>query len=353
MRCLKNILLLICLLCIVFPVTAEEKSDNSFNPKDAIFEHLGDEYGWNVWNLHIPLPVIVEGKDGVWHVFSSSRLHNQEEYKGFYLATEGKYAGKVVGTDENGEEYRPWDFSITKNVLALFICALIMCWLLFPLVKWYKKNPYLAPRKMKGMVEALIEMLYKDVLVAILGKNARSYAPYLLTVFFFILVLNLTGLIVIFPGGANLSGNISVTLVLAFCTFVVVNFSGRKHYWKEIFWPDVPTWLKFPVPMMPIIEFFGVLTKPVSLMIRLFANMLGGHLIMLVLVSLIFIMSALGVAAMSGTTIISVAFAVFMGLIDVLVCFIQAYVFFMLSTIFISLALPSLNESTSENNKQE
>ena len=152
--------------------------------------------------------------------------------------------------------------------------------------------------------------------------------------------MNLMGLIVIFPGGANLTGNISITLVLALCTFVVVNVSGRKHYWKDVFWPEVPLWLKCPVPMMPVIEFFGVLTKPVSLMIRLFANMLGGHIIVLVLISLIFIMSALGNAAMGGTTVISVAFAVFMNTLHVLISFIQAYVFFMLSTIFIALAVP-------------
>ena len=104
--------------------------------------------------------------------------------------------------------------------------------------------------------------------------------------------MNLMGLIVIFPGGANLAGNMSVTLVLAVCTFVVVNFSGRKGYWKDIFWPEVPTWLKCPVPMMPVIEIFGVFTKPIALMIRLFANMLGGHLITLVLISLIFIFAA-------------------------------------------------------------
>lgn len=169
-----------------------------------------------------------------------------------------------------------------------------------------------------------------------LSLIAQLEVPYLLTLFFFILVANLMGLMVVFPGGANLTGNLSVTLVLALCTFVVVNFSGNRRYWKEVFWPDVPTWLKVPVPMMPVIEVFGILTKPVALMIRLFANMLGGHLITLVLVSLIFIMSAWGAAVAGGTAAVAVLFAVFMGLIDLLICFIQAYVFFMLSTIFIS-----------------
>ena len=166
----------------------------------------------------------------------------------------------------------------------------------------------------------------------------------MLTLFFFILFSNLLGLIVIFPGGANVMGNMAVTMVLAVCTFVVVNVSGTKHYWKEVFWPEVPAWLKVPVPMMPVIEIFGVFTKPVALMIRLFANMLGGHLITLVLISLIFLFGAMGAVVTGVTTVVAVAFAVFMTLIDLLICFIQAYVFMMLSTIFISLARAKGNE---------
>jgi F-type H+-transporting ATPase subunit a len=142
----------------------------------------------------------------------------------------------------------------------------------------------------------------------------------------------------IFPGGANVTGNISVTLVLALCTFVVVNVSGTKHYWKDTFWPDVPLWLKFPIPLMPLIEVFSVITKPVALMIRLFANMLGGHLISLVLISMIFLMGVFGVAVAGSTTAGVLAFSLFMGLIHLLIAFIQAYVFMMLSTIFIKLA---------------
>ena len=338
MKFFKGILLGLLLLASVDIVAAEEAK--AFDPKEVIFEHLGDEYGWEIWNLHIPLPVIVRSETGKWYCFSSERLKNGKSWSGFHLATEGDYAGKVVGTNSSGQDYRPWDFSITKNVLALIICALVMCWLLFPLVRWYKKYPYGAPHRVKGMMEVVVEMLYKDVIVSVLGKNAKRFAPYLLTVFFFILVGNLMGLIVVFPGGANLMGNISITLVLSVCTFIVVNVSGRKRYWKDIFWPEVPVWLKCPVPMMPVIELFGVFTKPVALMIRLFANMMGGHLITLVLISLIFIFSAMGAAATAGTTVVAIIFAVFMGLIDFLICFIQAYVFFMLSTIFISLAIP-------------
>ena len=338
MKCIRYIVLFILLLAGT--VSYAEEETKMFNPQELIFEHLGDEYGWSTGKWQIPLPVIVRDEAGGWHVFSSDRLRDGAVYEGFTLAKEGKYAGKVVGMNQAGQEYRPWDLSVTKNVFSLLICSLVICWLLFPLVRWYKRKPYVAPKGVRGMMEVVVEMLYKDVIVSVLGKNARRFAPYLLTVFFFILVANLMGLIVVFPGGTNLMGNISITLVLSVCTFVVVNVSGRKKYWKEIFWPDVPTWLKFPVPMMPVIEIFGVFTKPIALMIRLFANMLGGHLIMLVLISLIFIFSAMGAAATGGTAVVAIIFAVFMGLIDLLICFIQAYVFFMLSTIFISLALP-------------
>lgn len=342
MKILKYILLsgLLLWATAVSAAGTEEADGEPFNPKEVIFEHLGDAYSWHMFHWNIPLPVIVRDEAGGWHAFSSARLQHGGEYEGFCIAEEGAYAHKVVGVGADGKEYRPWDFSITKNVLALILCGLVMFWLLFPLVRWYKRKPTEAPRRVKGMMEALVEFLYKEVIVAILGAHAKRYAPYLLTVFFFILVMNLMGMIVIFPGGANLTGNISITLVLALCTFVVVNLSGRKHYWKDIFWPEVPLWLKCPVPMMPLIEFFGVLTKPMSLMIRLFANMLGGHIIILVLISLIFIMSALGTAAMGGATVISVIFSVFMNTLHVLIAFIQAYVFFMLSTIFISLAVP-------------
>lgn len=150
--------------------------------------------------------------------------------------------------------------------------------------------------------------------------------------------MNLLGLIVVFPGGANLTGNIAVTLVLAIFTFLVTNLNGTKHYWKEILWPDVPIWLKFPLPIMQVIEIFGIFTKPAALTVRLFANMMGGHMIVIVLTLLIFIFAAISPAVGHMTTVVSILFSVFMLLIDVLVSFIQAYVFTMLSTIFISLA---------------
>lgn len=322
---------------------AEETDEHKFDIKETIFEHLGDGYGWEVpFNHHkrIPLPVIVWGKDGL-HIFSSSRVTHGEEYVDgdatFKIATEGDYKGKLVEIVD-GKEYKPWDFSITKNVCAIFIACIIVALLLLQLARWHKKNPFKAPRNMTGAIEALVEFIYAGVIKPTLKEKSAKFAPYLLTVFFFIFFMNLLGLIVVFPGGANVTGNIAVTMVLAIMTFVMTNFFGTKVYWKEIFWPDVPIWLKCPLPIMQIIEVFGIFTKPAALTVRLFANMMGGHMIVLILTLLIFIFASMGVAVASGTAAISIAFSVFMLLIDVLVSFIQAYVFTMLSTIFISLA---------------
>lgn len=314
-----------------------------FSPKDVIFKHLGDEYGWELKlpgekKAEIPLPVIVRDQQGKWHVFRSTRIKEGRTHEGFYIAGDGENAGKIEAVDDEGNRYRPLDFSITKNVLALFICFLLLLSLFLPMARWYKKHRFKAPGRGWGALEVLVVMLYDEVIKPVLGKDARKYAPYLLTLFFFILGANLLGLIVIFPGGANLTGNISVTLVLAVCTFLVVNFSGTRMYWKDIFWPDVPLWLKFPIPIMPFIEILGIFTKPLALMIRLFANMMGGHLIALVLVSIIFLFSAFGTAVMGTTTVFSVVFSFLMKLLDVLISFIQAYVFMMLSTLFIGLA---------------
>ena len=183
-----------------------------------------------------------------------------------------------------------------------------------------------------------IMSVYDDVIKATLGEKADKYAPYLLTCFFFIFISNLMGIIPFPPGGGNVTGNITITFFLALCTFIVTNVTGTKEYWKEIFWPDVPTWLKVPVPLMPFIEFFSILTKPLALMIRLFANMLAGHAIALSLTCTIFIMFAINSAAGSLMTVASVAMSVFMMLLELLVCYIQALVFTMLSAVFISLS---------------
>ena len=326
---------------------AHSTQEGTMNIKETIFDHLSDTYGWEVPFNHsksIPLPVIVWGKDGL-HCFMSNRITSGDTYQGYKISTSEEYHGKVVQVLDDGSEYRPWDFSITKNVLGLFISALIVVLLLMGLKRWYDRNDMKAPRGFKGALELVVDFVYTDTIRPILGKHAPKYAPYLLTAFFFILTMNLLGLIVIFPGGANLTGNIAVTFVLALLTFLITNISGTREYWKEIFWPDVPLMLKFPAPILPVVEVLGMFTKPMALMIRLFANMMSGHMVVIVLVSLIFIFTAqFGVALGAATSIFSMFFALFMLLLDTLISFIQAYVFMLLSTIFISMALVEPHE---------
>ncbi len=312
------------------------------NPQEIIFEHLGDAYGWEVPFMHskrIPLPVIVRAQDGSWHMFLSSRLEGGANYQGFELAHGGDYNNKVVQVLPDGSQYRPVDLSITKNAAGIIIAALLVIAMVFKVRNWYKKNGMKAPRRFTAALELVVDFVYTDTIRPIMGKEAPKYGPYLLTAFFFILTMNLLGLIVIFPGGANLTGNLAVTAVLALATFLVTNLTGTKHYWKEMFWPEVPTALKCPVPLMQVIEIFGIFTKPIALMIRLFANMMGGHMVVIVFMLLIFIFGSMfGVAVGGGMTVLSVALSLFMLLLDTLVSFIQAYVFTILSTMFISMA---------------
>ncbi|MBE6317956.1 MAG: F0F1 ATP synthase subunit A [Bacteroidales bacterium] len=339
------LILTMMVMALITPNTvyaSSEGGEEDLAIKEIIFHHLGDGYGWEVPFSHhhrIPLPIIVKDCNGEWHCFSSARVLHGETYEGFYIAGhDSEYSGKVVSKDASGKEYRPTDFSITKNVLALFISMIVVMTCVLSVARWHRRNGAKAPRKGLGAIEALISFIYDGVIKSTLKEKAPRFAPYLMTAFFFIFVMNLLGLIVIFPGGANLTGNIAVTLVLAVLTFLMTNLFGTKHYWKDIFWPDVPLWLKFPIPIMPVIEIFGMFTKPAALTVRLFANMMGGHMIVIVLTMLIFIFAPMGAAVTGATTVVSVLFSIFMLLIDVLVSFIQAYVFTMLSTIFISLA---------------
>ena len=188
------------------------------------------------------------------------------------------------------------------------------------------------------MMEILIVSINNDIIKPTIGEGSDKYAPYLLTLFFFIFTNNLLGLIPIFPGGANVTGNIAITLVLALVTFFVVTFSGTKEYFKDIFWPDVPTWLKVPIPLMPAIELVSVFTKPFTLMIRLFANIMAGHSIVLGLTCVIFVTVSLGTAINATMTGVAVVFVVFMDFVELLVAYIQAYVFTILTALYIGMA---------------
>ncbi|MDH6358017.1 F0F1 ATP synthase subunit A [Parabacteroides sp. PF5-9] len=314
------------------------------NVKEIVFEHLGDSYEWHItqWGekeICIPLPVIVKGKNSGWHLFLSSHISHGHEYRGFHIAHEGKYAGKIVETNSVGETVRPTiDLSITKNVLALFMNSIVLLWVILPLARWYRQANHTPPKGFKGAVEMLLISIQDDVIKPCIGDEYKRFVPYLLTVFFFVFINNLMGLVPFFPGGANVTGNIAITLVLAVCTFLAVNLTGTKAYWKEIFWPDVPLWLKIPAPIMPVIEIFGVLTKPFALMIRLFANIMAGHSVILGLVCLIFITVSMGTAINTGMSILAVFFSVFMNFVEILVAYIQAYVFTLLSAVFIGLS---------------
>ena len=325
-----------------------QQEEESVDVKSIVFGHIGDSYEWHItdWGdtpIVIPLPVIVYSQTTGWHVFMSSRLEeNGGTYQGLSIAPAGsKYEGKLVEHDAAGNEVRPFDISITKVVAALLINSALLLVIVLGVARWYRRHPQcdgLAPGGFVGFMEMFVMMINDDVIKSCVGPNYRRFAPYLLTAFFFIFINNLMGLIPFFPGGVNVTGNIAITFILALCTFFAINLFGTKHYWKDIFWPDVPWWLKVPVPMMPFIELFGIFTKPFALMIRLFANMLAGHMAMLILTCLVFISASMGPALNGSLTVASVLFNIFMNALELLVAFIQAYVFTMLSAVFIGLA---------------
>jgi len=233
-----------------------------------------------------------------------------------------------------------YDFSITKTVLAIIISALLMLLIFISVARAYTRNLNKAPKGMQSLLEPVILFIRDDVAKSSIGeKKYEKYMPFLLTIFFFILLNNILGLVPIFPGGANVTGNIAVTMVMAVFTFILTTVNGNRHYWVDIVnTPGVPWWLKLPVPLMPIIEIIGIITKPVVLMIRLFANITAGHIIALGFVSLIFIFGAMNVALGYGVSVVSVAFMIFMNLLELLVAFIQAYVFTLLSALYFGLA---------------
>jgi F-type H+-transporting ATPase subunit a len=320
----------------------EAMEEEDFNPGTMIVEHVIDAHEWHIatighTHISVPLPVILL-YDGKLHMFMSSKFHHgHDAYKGFRIAHEGENKGKII-VEETGEV--PIDLSITKNVFAMFFSMALMLFIFISIGRSYAKRKGKAPKGLQSLLEPLIIFIRDDVAKASIGeKKYERYMPYLLTLFFFIFLNNLLGLIPIFPGGANLTGNISITLVMAVFTFVITTFSGNKNYWVHIInTPGVPWWLKIPVPLMPIVELMGVFTKPFVLMVRLFANITAGHIIVLGFISLIFIFGAMNPFMGYGVSVVSVAFVVFMSLLELLVAFIQAYVFTLLSALYFGMA---------------
>lgn len=344
MKVFKYILIFFLALLPLSSVAAEEKSE--FDMDEYLYGHVLDSYEWHITTVNekhisIYLPVIVFSKTSGAHCFWSSKLAHGHSYEGFSIAPTGaKYEGKVVETLPDGSVVRPLDLSITKNVCGLFISSILLVTIILLTARWYKRHDSMkeAPRGLAGIMELVIMMVEEDIIKEGVGKDYKRYSPYLLTAFFFIFFNNLLGLVPFFPGGANVTGNIAVTLVLAICTFLAVNLFGNKHYWKEILWPDVPTWLKFPIPIMPVLEIVGIFTKPFSLMVRLFANILAGHFMILGVVAVIFLTAELGAAMNTGLTVVALVLGIFMDVLEFLVAFIQAYVFTMLSSVFIGLS---------------
>lgn len=330
-----------------------EASKNEFCVEKLIDHHIKDEYSWHILDytnkegelvpVYFHLPVIIY-YNGNLEVFMSSEFTRNNWKTEKNGVTYINYHETIYVADENGnliKEYdedgaykilneKPLDFSITKNVFSMFLAALLVLWVFWSVARAYKKRGIAAPKGLQSFWEPIILFVKEDIAESSIGKEkAGKYLPYLLSVFFFILFNNLLGIVPFFPGGANVTGNIAVTMTLALFTMFYINFFASKAYWKHIFLPPVPKWL---IPMMVPVELIGLFTKPFALMIRLFANITAGHIIILSLVSLIFIFESLAIAP------VSVFFVLFMSFLKLLVSFLQAYIFTILSALFIGMA---------------
>ncbi len=322
----------------------------AFDPGEMIVHHISDAHEWHLWgHTHIGLPVILKTDKG-WEFFSSSNFRDHETHELVpYQGENYEYAldahGHIVVWDSLAMKENEiasatiLDVSITKNVFTLFLVVTIMMLIFFNIAKAYRKKPGQAPKGMQSFFEPLIVFVRDDIAKASIGKKYEKYMPYLLTVFFFVWIGNMLGLIPIFPGGANFTGNIAITATLAIITFIITSFSANRHYWRHIFaMPGVP------IPILIIltpIEILGMFLKPIVLMIRLFANITAGHIIALSFYSLIFIFGKGGEAFGTGigVSIGSIAFCVFMMVLELLVAFLQAYVFTLLSAIYFGSAV--------------
>jgi len=327
---MKKLFVLLFSLLTISAYAAEAPAEGGkFNPGDMITHHIADEHKWEFFhgaNLYLPVILLDNGQ---LQVFSSRNLFNEhgEEvpYGGYVLAHGHLYKATEAG-EPMEESAGFYDFSITKNVASMFLSVALLLLVFFVIAGRYKKNPGKAPSGIQSFFEPIIVFVRDDIAKANIGPKYERYMPYLLTIFFFIWFNNMLGLM---PGGANLTGNIAVTLVLAIFTLLITLFSGNKSYWAHIFnMPGVPWWLKWGIPIMPVVEVIGIFTKPFSLMIRLFANITAGHIIILSLFSLIFIFESLAVGPLS------VAFAVFMNFLELFVALLQAYIFTLLSAMY-------------------
>ncbi len=299
--------------------TQEEK----FDPTKVIFEHIGDSHDWHLWGEHehavsIPLPIILySNKNGLVMFLSSNFHHGHQDFGPYFIENEH------IGTRDSSEVI--YDFSITKNVASMFLSIIIILSIFITIAGKYKANKG-APKGIQSFFEPLICFVRDEIAKPNISHNHEKFVPFLLTIFFFIWVNNLLGLL---PIGANLTGNIAFTFVMAVITLIITNINGNKYYWKHIFMPPVPVWL---YPIMWPVELVGIISKPFALMVRLFANITAGHIVVISLISLIFIFKNMfmGFAA--------VPLALFIDILELLVAFLQAFVFTMLTALFIGTA---------------
>ena len=311
---------------------AENNKQEAFNPTTAILEHISDSHYWHLWGeTAIPLPIILFTDQGI-ETFSSTRFNRgHDAYTGKYH-TYKLVEDKIKVVDQSGNvdkaaSKKVYDFSVTKNVIALWVACLLLMFIFFGVASSYKKTVGKAPKGFQSWIEPVIVFVRDEIARPNIGSKYQRYMPLLLTIFFFIWINNMLGLL---PAGANTTGNVLVTFVLATVVLIAVNVSANKYYWRHIFMPDVPLWL---YPIMIPVELIGIISRPFALMIRLYANISAGHIIVLSLISLIFIFKSFLVAP------VSIAFVLFMYVLELLVAFLQAFIFTMLTALFIGTAV--------------
>ncbi|MEL6863436.1 MAG: F0F1 ATP synthase subunit A [Bacteroidota bacterium] len=376
---------------------AGDKSDaghgEKYDPVATAMHHIGDANEFHVFgDFHLPLPVILYAPDqGLTTCMSSAFHHGHHAVDGYVLdhgrvkrvkpgqgfpaqghvevgeiATEKKMV-KIEGKEEEKEKEIPvvnyegknyeleaastlavfgggftsfYDFSITKNVFMMILASLLLIFLFFAVASAYKKREGQAPSGLQSFIEPFFTFIRDEVSIPMIGeKHYERFQPFVMTLFFFVLILNLMGLVPFFPGSANVTGNLAVTMTLALFTFLMTIINGNRHYWEHILWmPGIPAWVK--VVLTPV-EILGMFIKPFSLMIRLFANITAGHIIILSLIGLIFIFgdngNSVGGAFAGG--VVGIAFTAFMNLIELIVAFIQAFIFAILSASYLGAAV--------------
>lgn len=317
--------------------TSEKEAEHkvgSFDPAKLIMEHIMDAHEFHFAtigenHISIPLPVILYAPQRGLSVFSYGNFHHGHEvYQGYK-----SHDGHIVAVNNAGEQdasITVYDFSLTRNVVQMMIALSLLCFLMIGVANKYKKNGVnVAPTGFQNAIEPVITFVRDEVGKPNLGHKYEKYMPYLLTVFFFILINNLVGLI---PGSANVTGNIAFTIVLGVISFLVILFSTNKHFWAHMFNPPVPGFVK---PILVPVEILGIFTKPFALIVRLFANMVAGHIVITCFVMLIFIFGAMSKVAGWGFAPVSMAFTIFIYFIEILVAFIQAFIFTNLTAVFI------------------